>query len=187
MMDDRCKEVFGQILQTQLSKGKTKLNAEKIAKYLSRILGEEITIDTLIGVCDQFSYISDISGNTITIGEPTENEKNAMADNDIHSTAVDQAAKDMFEVYKPYESMCDAVKHIKENARIKYNVINLDNNNDNTYLIHHANRKFQYDYIVESVYHNTKYGTAMNNLIMKCKIDNTNMKIDIPLKAIIKK
>ena len=59
MIDNDFKEAFSQLIQTQISNGKTRLDIRKIASYLTNLLGEEITVDSILSISEQFPFVPD--------------------------------------------------------------------------------------------------------------------------------
>lgn len=97
MIDEQYKDLFSQIVQSQISRGKTRLDAKKIADYMSKILGMEITVDALVSSLSNFPFVRDITGNVITVAatpeEDVEELDNEESSDDIHDMAVSQAGK----------------------------------------------------------------------------------------------
>lgn len=193
MIDEQYKDLFSQIVQSQISRGKTRLDAKKIADYMSKILGMEITVDALVSSLSDFPFVSDITGNVITVAatpeEDVEELDNEESSDDIHDMAVSQAGKNMFEVYKPFRTLAEAIQYIKPDTRIKYHAVDVLDKNSNAYLMHKAGKVFKKDYVVESI---TNKATAEGKVdftqtILKCRIDGSRIMVDLPISSVIHK
>ena len=194
MIDEQFKEAFTQLVQAQISRGRTRLDAEKIANYLSKVLNTEITVEALVGSLNNFPFVRDITGNVITVGNETPEEDiqeldDEEAADDVHDMAMSQAAKDMFEVYRPFRTLAEAIQYAKPNTRIKYQAVNVIDTHSNAYLMHRAGKSFHRDYIVESV-SNTALPTGkvdFSKIVMRCRIDGSRIMVDLPITSIIKR
>ena len=191
MIDEQYKELFSQIVQSQISRGKTRLDAQKIADYMSKILGMEITVDALVSSLSNFPFVRDITGNIITVAatpeEDVEELDNEESSDDIHDMAVSQAGKNMFEVYKPFRTLAEAIQYIKPDTRIKYHAVDVLDKNSNAYLMHKAGKVFKKDYVVESITNKaTEEGKVdFAQTILKCRIDGSRIMVDLPISSVI--
>lgn len=190
MIDTDFKEAFSQLIQSQISNGKTRLDVRKIASYLSNVLGEEITVDSILSVSEQFPFVRDITGNVLTVSDaPTSEEENIEdeeSEDDVHDIAVEQAKKNMFEVFKPFRTLAEAYQTLVPNIKIKYDVVNVRDQYSNAYLMHTAGKRFKPDYIVESVKMESSEKVDYSKAIVRCKMGTTNIFVDLPISSLIK-
>lgn len=188
MLNSDFDTVFDQILQAQVSKGTTELDLNKVASFMTKALGTEITPDLIVAKSDAFPIISDITGNKITIGEPNEDlQDTEEAEDSTHELAVNQAAKNMFEVAQPFKSVSDALGCIRAGMVINPSaVVSLPESFD-AYFYHRANKSCK-KYFVESISPKTNLnGTvSLMDSLIKCRVDGTPFTFELPVKAIVK-
>lgn len=193
MIDEQFKELFSQIIQSQISRGKTRLDAQKIANYMSQVLGMEITVDALVSSLSNFPFVRDITGNVITVASTPEEDIEELDDeessDDIHDMAVSQAGKNMFEVFKPFRTLAEAIQYIKPETRIKYHAIDVLDKNSNAYLMHKAGKVYKRDYVVESISNTATSDGKVDfaKTMLKCRIDGSRIIVDLPIFSVIHK
>lgn len=188
MLNSDFDTVFEQMLQAQISKGVTELDLNKVAAFMSKVLNTEITPDLITAKSENFPMISDITGNKITIGEPNEElQDEEEAEDSTHDLAVNQAAKNMFEVATPFKSVSDALLKLKAGCLINpAAVVSLPESYD-AYFYHKANKSAK-KYIVEGI-NPTKTSTGSLSLMesmVHCRVDGTPFHFDLPIKSIVK-
>ncbi len=188
MLNNDFDTVFDQMLQAQLSKGVSELDLKKVAAFMSKALNTEVSTDLIVTKSENFPVISDITGNKITIGKPNEElQDEEEVEDSTHELAVNQAAKNMFEVAYPFKSVSDALFSVKEGCLINpAAVVNLPETYD-AYFYHRANKSGK-KYIVEGVVpQKTSSGSvSLMESIIRCRVDGTLFHFNLPIKAIVK-
>lgn len=194
MIDTNLKETIEQIFQSNISRGIKKLNVNKICEFLSNNLGVKVDKDSFIGILDDISIPADINGDIITLTEPTDNENEMLDDtqpeeigDDVHDKAVDQAAKDMFECKHLFNSVTDIYSRLKPNTRIESKLVKIVEETSPEYIIDKTVKKMKYNYIFESFKIMNKDGKVdLNNSKLKCLIESTKLKIELPITSLIR-
>lgn len=188
MLNNDFDTVFDQMLQAQISKGVSELDLKKVAAFMSKVLNTEISADLIVAKSENFPAISDITGNKITIGKPNEElQDEEEAEDSTHELAVNQAAKNMFEVAAPFKTVSDALLTVKEGCVINpAAVVNLPESYD-AYFYHKANKSGK-KYIVEGVNSQKMMSGAVSLMDsnIKCRVDGTPFHFELPIKAIVK-
>lgn len=188
MLNKDFDTVFEQLLQAQVSKGVKSLDLDKVATFMSRVLNTEITPDLITAKSENYSVISDITGNKISLGESNEEKQDAEESEDsVHDLAVNQAAKNMFEATVPFKSVSAALERIKVGSVIRPSAVVNIPESFNGYLFHKANQEKR-RYVVESVepYKTESGSLSVMGSMLKCRIEGLPYTFEMPIRSLVK-
>lgn len=163
------------IIYQKYASGVEELNVNKIIKYIEKKFQLSVSEETIEEMLTGNTNVSSISGGKITLGNPEGQEKEEVED-EIHDTAVDQAMDNLKQ-----ESVADAINYLKTGMTVDASKIKLDESNM-YYPLHSSAIKSKRNYIVGTIIPNKD----LNESLVECKIENTGIYIELPIKCFIK-
>ena len=175
-ISNQIKANINSILLQYFSEGKAEISANKIIDYIKRKYNFDVDIDYLTDMLSDNPNVESINDDQIILGTPQQEEEESI-DDELHDNAVEQAQDNL----EQFESVADALDKIKLGTRFNSKKIRLEET-DLCYHLHNGAMKAKSDYIITDILPNKN----LNESLIRCKIDNSPLFIEIPVKYFVK-
>ncbi len=163
------------IIYQKYASGIEELRVDKIIKYIEKKFGMSVSEETIEDMLSDNTNVDSISGGKVILGNKEGQEKVEVED-EIHDNAVDQAVDNLTQ-----ESVVDALNYLKTGMTIDSRKIKLDESSM-YYPLHEGAMKSKRKYIVGTIIPNKD----LNESLVECKIENTGLYIELPIKCFVK-
>ena len=175
-ISNQIKANIDSILLQYYSEGISKVSADKIIKYIKNKYNFDVDMDYLTDMLSDNPNVDSINDDQIVLGTPKQEEEDEV-DEELHDNAVEQAQDNL----EQFESVADALDRIKLGTKFNAKRIRLEES-DLCYHLHNGAVKAKSNYIITSILPKKN----LNESLVRCKIDNSSLYIEIPVKYFVK-
>lgn len=162
-------------IRQRFATGNSKISNKKLIKNVEDKFNIGANDGMISNILSDDSIVNDIDDEMITLGTDEELDKQNV-DDEIHDNAVEQSMDNLKQ-----ESVADAINYLKTGMNIDSTQIKLEESNL-YYPLHMGVLKAKRNYIIGSIIPKKD----LNESLVECKIENTGLYIELPIKCFVK-